>query len=134
MNDKLELSCPKCDNDNTVNLPAQLNCIHCGEILSEKTYIKKPRYSIPIFKSIFLGIVLGVIGTIALYFTFKVDRFTPKEEYLLINGCVNKSGNLSGRTLDEKLDICSDTYIQTLSEKKDFNSLYQKNIAITPTK
>lgn len=129
MSEKLELFCPKCKKNNTANIKRGLHCKYCEEELTDKTYIKKPKYSVPIYKSFFFGIILGLVGTFALYYTLKSNRFSPKEEYILMQDCINKNNSLSGHSPEDKLKICSEEYSQTLDEKKDFKSLFQKNVA-----
>jgi hypothetical protein len=117
MNNKLELYCPECDKENTVNLSTQLSCKHCGEILTEKKYIKKPLLSITTTKSIILGITIGVIGISIAYILLKKDRYSTREEYSIINGCVTKK--LSNATEEDKQNICINAYNQTLEDERD---------------
>jgi hypothetical protein len=119
MNDKLELSCPKCDKDNTVNLSAQLNCKHCGEILTEKKYTKKPFLGMSTKKSIILGIIIGVMGISASYILLKKERYSTREEFSILNNCITQNKNLFGRSLNDKQTICIDAYNQTLEDERD---------------
>lgn len=138
MNDKLELSCPKCDKDNTVNLSTQLSCKHCGEVLTEKKYTEKSFLNMSTTKSIIFGIAIGGLVISFLYFTFKKDRYSTREEYSIIQGCVTK--NLYGRTDNDKQNICINAYNQTLEDERDlgqklyadksqiFNKLFDQNV------
>lgn len=140
MNDKLELSCPKCAKDNTVNLSTQLNCKHCGEVLTEKKYIQKPFLSISTTKSIVLGITLGGIVISFLYYTFKKDRYSTREEFSILTNCIMQNKNLFGRSPTDKQNICIDAYNQTLEDERDlgqklyadksqiFNKLFDQNV------
>lgn len=140
MNDKLELSCPKCDKDNTVNLSTQLSCKHCGEILTEKKYIKKPLLSISTTKSIILGIIIGVIGISVSYILLKKDRYSTREEFTILTKCIMQNKNLFGRPSVDRQDICIDAYNQTLEDERDigqklyddksqiFNKLFDTNV------
>lgn len=119
MNDKLELSCPKCDKDNIVNLSTQLSCKHCGEILTEQKYIKKPLLSISTIKSIVLGIIIGVISISIAYILFKKDRYSTREEFTILTNCVMQNKNLFGRSSNDRQNICIDAYNQTLEDERD---------------
>ncbi|MDP2850439.1 MAG: hypothetical protein Q8O20_05135 [Sulfuricurvum sp.] len=119
MNDKLELSCPKCNKENTVNLSTQLNCKQCGEILTEKKYIKKPFLSISTTKSIILGIILGGIVISFLYYTFKKDRYSTREEFTILTNCIMQNKKLFGRSSTDRQNICIDAYNQTLEDERD---------------
>lgn len=130
MSEKLELICPKCLYLNSANLKTQLHCKNCKEELTDKKYIKKSVLDISTFKSIIIGISIGIFASLLVYFTFKQDRYSPQEEYILINNCKNKSDNLSGRSPDDKLKICIEAYNQTLTEKQNFKNLFEKNVAI----
>ncbi|MDD5051424.1 MAG: hypothetical protein PHO27_01685 [Sulfuricurvum sp.] len=121
MNDKLELSCPKCDKDNTVNLSTQLSCKHCGEILTEQKYIKKPLLSISTTKSIILGTILSGLVMSFLYFTFKKDRYSTREEFTILTNCIMQNKNLFGRSSSDRQNICIDAYNQTLEDERDLD-------------
>ncbi|MGD9654736.1 MAG: hypothetical protein AB7U44_06025 [Sulfuricurvum sp.] len=130
MSGKLELICSKCSKAQTVNLSKESKCKHCEEELADKKYIKKPLFNISTFKSIIIGMSIGISVSLLVYFTFKQDRYSPQEEYILITNCKNKSDNLSGRSPDDKLKICIEAYSQTLTEKQNFKNLFEKNVAI----
>lgn len=140
MNDKLELSCPKCDKDNTVNLSTQLSCKHCGELLTEKKYIKKPLLSISTTKSIILGITIGVIGLSITYILLKEYRYSAREEFSILTNCIKQNKNLIDHSPTDKQNICIDAYNQTLEDERDlgqklyadksqiFNKLFDQNV------
>lgn len=143
MNNKLELSCPECNKDNTVNLSTQLSCKHCGEVLTEKKYIKKPLLNMSTMsttKSIIVGIILGGIVISFLYYTFKKDRYSAREEFTILTNCIMQNTNLFGRSQIDKQNICIDAYNQTLEDERDlgqklyadksqiFNKLFDQNV------
>lgn len=121
MNDKLELTCPSCLKENTVNLSSQLKCKHCDEVLTEKLYIKNPKFNLSTFKSIILGIIIGISGMIFAYFALNKDRYSTREEFTIISTCINSNKNLFARIAADKQNICIDAYNQTLEDERDLN-------------
>lgn len=129
MNDKLELSCPKCDKENIVNLSTQLSCKHCGEILTEKKYMKKPWLNLSMLVVSILGISIGIILSIIVYIKFSPTRYPVNIEYQEITNCISPlTEPLKQSGIPNKQNVCICAMNETM-KIVDFD-LYNENKAV----
>lgn len=129
MNDKVELSCPKCNKDNTVNLSTQLSCKHCGEILTEKKYIKKPWLNLSMLFVSILGIGIGIVFSIIVYIKFAPSRYPIDIEYQEITNCISpRTEPLKQSGIPNKQKVCICAMNETM-KIVDFD-LYNENKAV----
>lgn len=96
----LEVACPKCYEENQINLATTIKCKHCDEpLIGEK-------YSKPII-SVMSAIILGIGGGIILDETFETDRYPIKTEYNIIDSCLSYYEEpLKREDYKHKKDIC----------------------------
>ncbi len=87
MDSKLEITCPNCDEENTIKLSSEIKCKKCEEDLTKLKYSK--------FKKPIIGAMTDfMIGTPAAYqigkYMHSEDRYPVAIEYLIVNSCISQ--------------------------------------------
>jgi hypothetical protein len=118
-NNILEIECPHCSEDNSINLSSTIKCKHCNEPLIGEKYTK------PII-SVMTAIILGIGGGVYLDEKFETNRYPINTEYNIIYSCLSSYEEpLSERYYKNKKQICSCALRKT-ENKIDFDE-YKKD-------
>jgi ribosomal protein S27E len=117
----LEVECPKCFEENIINLSSTIKCKHCNEPLIGKKYSK------PLISTM-TAIIIGAGGGIFLDKKFETDRYPIHIEYNIIDSCLSSHEEpLYRKHYIKKRDICICSLRKTENEldyddfKKDKN-------------
>ena len=135
MNNKIEITCPKCSKDNTVKLSDQLNCKHCEEEITGKKYIRKPWILIPTT----LAVLSGVAGGVYIDEKIETDRYPISIEHSIVESCIHADGKIRNKKyVIEKKEICVCALENTIDEisysefqnkKYKFTTVFSQQIA-----
>lgn len=80
---EINLLCPKCDNENTINLSSDIKCKKCEETLVGKSY---KEFILPTI--IVLG--LSAISGAMIDDSLNLNRASVKTEYKMMRTCINR--------------------------------------------
>ena len=107
----LEIECPHCFKDNSINLSSEIKCKKCKKPLIGEKY-KKP------IMSAMTAILLGVGGGIYLDEKFETDRYPIATEYNIIDSCLSSYDEepLDRKHYKKKKQICICALKETESE------------------
>jgi len=80
---EISLLCPKCDNENTINLSSDIKCKKCEETLVGRSY---KEFILPTI--VVLG--LSAIGGAMIDDSLNLNRASVKTEYKMMRTCINR--------------------------------------------
>lgn len=80
---EINLLCPKCDNQNTINLSSDIKCKECEETLIGRSY---KEFILPTI--MVLG--LSAIGGAMIDDSLNLNRASVKTEYKMMRTCINR--------------------------------------------
>ena len=81
----LNISCPNCDEENTIKLSSEIKCKHCEEPLTKTKYekLKKP------FLGTVTAMIIGSVGGHQIVEYFDVDRYPMSVEHSILENCIS---------------------------------------------
>jgi len=122
LSENINISCPNCDEENSVKLSSEIKCKNCEESLTGIKYAKLKKPLIGTFTALMIG---GFGGHEAIEY-FDTDRYPMSVEHSILENCISSYDEpLSTSRIRNKKDVCVCTFYKTI---KEYNyGEYKKN-------
>ena len=118
----LNISCPNCDEENTIKLSSEIKCKHCEEPLTKTKYekLKKP------FLGTVTAMIIGSVGGHQIVEYFDVDRYPMSVEHSILENCISSYKEpLRISRIRHKKKVCVCAFSKTI-KKYDYDE-FKKN-------
>lgn len=110
---QLEVKCPNCNEDNSINLSSEIKCKNCEEPLTKWKYDQLKKPIIGTFSALLIG---GIAGHhIDDY--FEKNRYPVAVEYRILDNCISSYDRpLRKSYIADKTNVCVCAFSKTIKE------------------
>jgi hypothetical protein len=113
LSENINISCPNCNEENSVKLSSEIKCKNCEESLTGIKYAKLKKPLIGTFTALMIG---GFGGHKAIEY-FDTDRYPMSVEHSILENCISSYDEpLRSSYIRNKKEVCVCAFQKTLKE------------------